>query len=213
MGNRKTMPTNQVYQNPVKKALAIAMLIVVFSTEARVTVAAHAANLPATEVATAEPATRDTIDKPIILPETNTVDVTTSTKPVKVMYMDITNYTSAVNECDGSPFLTADGSVTRDGIVATNALPFGTKIRIPSLYGDKVFEVRDRMNQRYYYRVDVWTKNKKDAFAFGIKRKIEIEVVEMGSGKKNWEQWKGKAAEMHRVGKYGPKPEEEGKWL
>ena len=125
----------------------------------------------------------------------------------------MTAYTSAPNETDSSPFITADGSVVRDGVIATNALPFGSKIRIPSLYGDKIFTVRDRMNQRYYYRVDVWMTTKKEAFTFGVKRKIPIEVIEIGDGKKNWEQWKGKGAELGRVGKYGPKPEEEGIWL
>jgi|GEM_PF-1425941 3D (Asp-Asp-Asp) domain-containing protein len=225
-------PTNQVYQTPVKKALVTVVLTALFATEVRIPVAQAASPLPNTQVATQKQASNDTVDKPILLPSQmkaleneaslyhatsthGTTDEQTdeSQEVLKTMYMDMTAYTSAVNETDGSPFITADGSVVRDGIVATNALPFGSKIRIPSLFGDKVFTVHDRMNQRYYYRTDVWMTTKKEAFAFGVKRKIPIEVIEIGDGKKNWEQWKGKSAELNRVGKYGPKPEEAGKWL
>lgn len=125
-------------------------------------------------------------------------------KPVKTMKLDITAYSSAVDECDDSPFLTADGSVVRDGIVATNVLPFGTKLRIPSHFGDKVFEVRDRMNPRYSYRMDLWVENKQVARQWGIKRNITVEIIEMGNGKKSWDQWKGRMKEMQMVGKYGP---------
>lgn len=217
-------PTNKVYQTPVKKALVSAVLVVLFATEMNIPVAQAASVLPNTQVATVKKASNDTVDKPILTPSQmknleeaslyhQTAKEAEPQAVVKTMFMDMSAYTSAVNETDGSPFITADGSVVRDGVIATNALPFGTKVRIPSLFGDKVFTVRDRMNQRYYYRVDVWMTTKKAAFTFGVKRKIEIEVIEMGSGKKNWEQWKGKTAELNRVGKYGPKPEEVATWL
>ena len=92
-------------------------------------------------------------------------------------YVDMTAYTSSVEECDSTPFITADGTRTEWGIVAANFLPFGTKIRIPEYFGDQVFVVHDRMNQRYYYRVDVWMQTKSEAFQFG-KRKLKIEVLE-----------------------------------
>lgn len=123
---------------------------------------------------------------------------------VKTIPMTVTAYSSRPAETDGSPFITADGSVVRDGYVATNVLPIGTKIRIPTLFGDKIFEVHDRMNARYSYRVDIWMPELKDAKQFGLKRNVKIEVIEMGNGKKNWEQWKGKGKELYRVGKYGP---------
>lgn len=202
-------PTNKVYQTPVKKALVSAVLVMLFATEMNIPVAQAASVLPNTQVATVKKASNDTVDKPILTPSQmknleeaslyhQTAKEAEPQAVVKTMFMDMSAYTSAVNETDGSPFITADGSVVRDGVIATNALPFGTKVRIPSLFGDKVFTVRDRMNQRYYYRVDVWMTTKKAAFTFGVKRKIEIEVIEMGSGKKNWEQWKGKTAELNR---------------
>ncbi len=109
--------------------------------------------------------------------------------------VDVTAYTSSVEECDSDPFITADGSTTRDGIIATNFLPFGTKVRLPDLFGDKVFVVHDRMNARYVYRIDVWMEKKVDMRQFGIHRNVEIEIVEMGDGKT---QWAARAAAMKR---------------
>lgn len=123
---------------------------------------------------------------------------------VKTLKVDITAYTSTPEECDGSPFITADGSVVRDGIVATNILPIGTKIRIPAYFGDRVFEVHDRMNSRYSYRVDIWMSDQKAMRTWGLKRNATIEVVEMGNGKKNWDQWNGRSQDLARIGKNGP---------
>lgn len=123
---------------------------------------------------------------------------------IKTIRMASTAYTSRPGETDGSPFITADGSVVRDGYVATNVLPIGTKIRIPTVFGDKIFEVRDRMNPRYGYRVDIWMGDLKAAKAYGLKRNIPVEVIEMGTGVKNWAQWKGRTADLNKVGKYGP---------
>ena len=91
----------------------------------------------------------------------------------------ITAYNSEVEQCDDSPCITANGfNVCDHGIedtVAANFLPFGAKIRIPELYGDKVFIVRDKMNKRYPNRVDVWMIEKQDAKQFGVKfAKIEV---------------------------------------
>lgn len=88
-----------------------------------------------------------------------------------------TAYTSRPEETDSTPFTTADGSHVRDGIVAANFLPFGTKIRVPELYGDKIFEVHDRMNKRYWYKVDFWMADLQAARNHGV-RYLTIEVVE-----------------------------------
>lgn len=104
-------------------------------------------------------------------------------KPIRTYKADMTAYTSAVEECDEDPFTAADGTTTYDGMVAANFLPFGTKVRIPELFGDKVFVVHDRMNKRYWYRMDVWMKEKSTARKFGLHRNVTIEIVEMGDGK------------------------------
>ncbi|MBI5153531.1 MAG: 3D domain-containing protein [Parcubacteria group bacterium] len=88
----------------------------------------------------------------------------------------ITAYSSSPDETDDTPDITASGSRTRDGIIATNMLPFGTKVRIPRLFGKKLFVVEDRMHSRFSERIDVWFPGKQDAKNFGI-RYAEIEVL------------------------------------
>ena len=55
-----------------------------------------------------------------------------------------------------------------------------TKIQIPSLYGEKIFTVEDRMNRRYTDvippRIDLWMEGRYQARKFGIK-KLEIIVL------------------------------------
>jgi 3D (Asp-Asp-Asp) domain-containing protein len=92
----------------------------------------------------------------------------------------ITAYTSEVGQCDESPCITANGfNVCKNGkedVIAANFLKFGTKVRIPELFGDRIFIVQDRMNRRFPNKVDVWMKDKSDAIHFGIKT-ARIEVV------------------------------------
>ena len=87
-----------------------------------------------------------------------------------------TAYSSTVDQTDDTPFITASGTYVRDGIIAANFLPFGTAIKIPDIYGDKIFIVEDRMNKRYWFRVDIWFPERQMAKEFGIK-KIRIEIV------------------------------------
>jgi len=98
-------------------------------------------------------------------------------KPDKVVKAVITAYTSTPDQTDDSPFIAATGKRVYDGMIAANWLPFGTKIKIPSLYGDKIFTVDDRMNARYGYgRMDIWLDaSKADAREFGVKR-VEVEI-------------------------------------
>ncbi len=97
------------------------------------------------------------------------------TKKVKVL---ITAYSSTVWQTDDTPFITASGEWVRDGIVANNMLPFGTRITIPELYGDKMFVVEDRMNQRKgNYHVDIWFPEYEQAKDFGTKLTY-VEIIE-----------------------------------
>jgi 3D (Asp-Asp-Asp) domain-containing protein len=99
------------------------------------------------------------------------------TKTIRKNYMvEVSAYTSEVAQCDDSPFITAKGTYVRDGIVATNMFPFGTAIKIPSLYGDKIFVVEDRMNTRYQKNVDIWFADKTAALKLG-RRLVQIEVI------------------------------------
>ena len=65
----------------------------------------------------------------------------------------------------------------REGVVACNFLPFGTKIRIPKLFGDEVFVVEDRMHPRKKYQVDVWFPSREEALQFGA-HLTYIEILE-----------------------------------
>lgn len=97
-------------------------------------------------------------------------------KTVETLPVIITAYSSTPGQTDDTPFITAAGTSVREGIVANNYLSFGTKIRIPELYGEKVFVVEDRMHWRKgNYHIDVWFPEYSEALAFGAQRTyIEI---------------------------------------
>ena len=82
----------------------------------------------------------------------------------------VTAYSSTPEETDDTPFITAAGTKVRDGIVALNFLPFGTKVKIPTVFGDKILIVEDRMHSRKVGFVDVWMPTKTAALRFGINR-------------------------------------------
>ncbi|MFA5936092.1 MAG: hypothetical protein WC787_04550 [Patescibacteria group bacterium] len=112
---------------------------------------------------------------------TNAPDLTTpveySNAPaIRTINVPVSAYNSEVGQTDSSPFTTADGSQVRDGIVAANFLKHGTKFRIPDHFGDKVFEVHDRMNARYTYKIDLWMLNKSDARKWGVKN-VKVEIL------------------------------------
>ena len=95
---------------------------------------------------------------------------------IKTYTVRATAYSSTVDQTDSTPFITASNTYVRDGIIAANFLPFGTTVRIPEIYGDKLFIVEDRMHQRYWYNVDIWFPEREMAKEFGT-RKVRIEIV------------------------------------
>lgn len=115
--------------------------------------------------------------------ETAVLETKNPVTPVKTKGITIKHYTitataysSTVDQTDNTPFITASGTYVRDGIVAANFLPFGTVIKIPELFGDKIFIVEDRMHKRFSHRLDIWFPERQMAKEFGIKR-IQIEIV------------------------------------
>jgi len=88
----------------------------------------------------------------------------------------VTAYSSTVDQTDSSPFITANGSFVKDGIVACNFLPFGTKVKFPDVYGNKVFSVEDRMAKKNNGKVDIWFPSTQDAREFGVQR-LRIEIL------------------------------------
>jgi 3D (Asp-Asp-Asp) domain-containing protein len=114
------------------------------------------------------------IEERLVLTQTNTLLPLSSPMGVervaKTMRLFVTAYSSTPEQTDDTPFITASGKQVRDGIVATNLLPLGTKIKIPEIYGNRVFVVEDRMNPRNDQHVDIWFPTYWEAKYFGIKR-------------------------------------------
>ncbi len=96
---------------------------------------------------------------------------------IKTIKVKVTAYASLPEQTSDHPFITASGKHVEDGIVANNMLPFGTKIRIPGLYGDKVFIVEDRMASfKSDYHIDIWMPDNSSAVNFGVKM-ADVEIL------------------------------------
>ncbi len=96
-------------------------------------------------------------------------------KPYKVRTVTVTAYSSTIDQTDSTPFITANQTRVRWGIVATNFLPFNSKISFSGYFDDQLFTVTDRTHPRFGDRVDIWFPTREEALQFG-KRKIEIEM-------------------------------------
>lgn len=101
----------------------------------------------------------------------------------KTYFVQVSGYNSEVAQCDDSPFITASGTHVHWGTIAANIIdangrniPFGTIVKIPSLFGDQIFIVEDRLNKRYTNNVDVWFEKHADAIKLG-RRNVQIEVI------------------------------------
>jgi 3D (Asp-Asp-Asp) domain-containing protein len=101
--------------------------------------------------------------------------------------VQVSGYNSEIAQTDASPFITANGTHVRDGIVAANIynayggnIPFNTAIKFKNcggIAGDKIFIVTDRLNKRYTKNVDIWFASHADAVKFG-RRTCQIEVIQ-----------------------------------
>lgn len=118
-------------------------------------------------------------DSPLLVQENTLVAVSSPVNPdpapVKRRVI-VTGYSSTEDQCDSDPWITASGSSVREGLVAANFLPFGTKVRIPEIYGDQVFVVQDRMHPKAEGQVDIWFPSREQALNFGVERTY-IEVL------------------------------------
>lgn len=101
--------------------------------------------------------------------------------PRYTINITVTAYNSLPWQTDDTPCITASGmdicERNAEDIIATNFayLPYGTRVKLPDLYDDRIFRVEDRMNKRYYRRADIWMKEYADAKAFG-KRWTRMEI-------------------------------------
>ncbi len=102
-----------------------------------------------------------------------------SLSTVEEIIVEMSAYTSRVEETDSSPCISADGTniCEYDGcVVASNDFEFGTKVVVDG-FGE--CEVKDRMNSRYngtgnmdiYFKMDL-----QGALEFG-RRQVKIEIT------------------------------------
>lgn len=89
-------------------------------------------------------------------------------QPRRLQKVVVTFYSSTIDQTDDTPFITANGTRVRYGIAAANFLPFGTRIKLPDIFGGEVFVVHDRMNQRFGNRVDIWLETRQEAIERGV---------------------------------------------
>lgn len=97
---------------------------------------------------------------------------------VSQRWVTVTAYSSTVDQTDSTPFITASGTDVRDGIIACNFLRFGTRVRFPRVYGDKVFVVEDRMALKNSHKMDIWFETREDAKQFGV-QSLQVEVLKI----------------------------------
>ncbi len=109
------------------------------------------------------------------LEKSNQLPMTVVKKPKMVRWVMVTAYSSTVDQCDDTPFITANGKWVYDGLVAANFLRFGTMVKFPDYFGDKIFTVNDRMNQKYNSRIDIWMPTREQAIEFGA-RYLKVEI-------------------------------------
>lgn len=102
-------------------------------------------------------------------------------KLVRTVTIPVTAYNSEPGQTDSTPCITANGfdlcENNEENVIATNMLPFGTKVKFPDYDPDTVFTVQDRMNARYYHKADIWMKEKSDAIKFGH-RTLTMEIYQ-----------------------------------
>jgi 3D (Asp-Asp-Asp) domain-containing protein len=167
---------NRIALNEAKSALAAQQAAIQQQTEATVQVAAVPAVRPEDKkvIKMAAAKAKSARVKSAAMAVKTAPAVQTTVKGSH--FVTVTAYSSTVDQCDSSPFITASGTRVRDGIIATNLLAFGTKVKFPSLYGDKIFIVEDRMNQRFSNRADIWFETREQAKKFGV-RKLEMVIV------------------------------------
>lgn len=107
--------------------------------------------------------------------------------PPKTYVVSASGYNAVRGQTDASPCRAASGlniCTTDLNIVAANIcdshgnniIPLHTAIKIPSLYGDTIFFVEDRMNKRYCNNIDVLLPDYASAMNLG-RRIVRIEIV------------------------------------
>ena len=117
--------------------------------------------------------TKGIYNLPLIIGGDSIMGVNQSLAP-KMINVVVTAYSSTPDQTDSTPFITASNTRTRDGVIAANFLAFGTKVKIPGIFGDKVFTVEDRMAKKHDGKIDIWFPERVLAKRFGVQ---EADVI------------------------------------
>ena len=84
-----------------------------------------------------------------------------------------TAYTAIVSQTDSTPTITASSQKVREGVVANNCLPFGTRIKV----NNRIYEIQDRMNERYRCdNFDIYLWKHSEALDFG-RQTLKYEII------------------------------------
>ena len=76
----------------------------------------------------------------------------------------VTAYSSTVDQCDSTPFITANGERVDEGTIACpRYIPFGTIVKIDG----KIYTCNDRMAIKHAHRFDIWFALREEAIDFG----------------------------------------------
>jgi len=129
------------------------------------------------------------ISKGVLAHMERTVNLTADTcamanSPAGVLDVTATAYSSTPGQTDSTPCITATGYDVCENYalygsantIASNFLPLHSIVKIPELFGDQLFVVRDKMNSRFGgNNIDIWMPTYAEARSFGT-RQIVIEV-------------------------------------
>ena len=133
--------------------------------------------------------TPEDVPEPIAIPvqiqKAKVIKTLAKTPTVATYIVVATAYSSTPDQTDSTPCIAASGynvcnkteniiAVSRDLV---RLLGYGTQVRFPELYGQKVFSIEDTMNMRFKERIDFHLDSREEAKNFGIKRGIKMEVI------------------------------------
>ncbi|MCX5893126.1 MAG: hypothetical protein NTW80_09180 [Deltaproteobacteria bacterium] len=105
------------------------------------------------------------------------VGVICTPRPTMCVTMSIVTVT-AYHHCPGSKGITASGKRVKTGMIAVSrdlernlSLDFGDRVL---LHGYGVFQVQDRMAQRWSKKVDIYLDTQQKARDFGLRRYVVL---------------------------------------
>ncbi len=155
--------------NPAVFCLFALLLILTGCTGTEAKIHGRACSVGAAPVSAPEPIVEATVanQKPVVITQQ------------KTMTLEVSAYSSSIEETDSTPCIAADNSdicrrkAAGELICASNAFPLGARIHVDGL---GTCAVADRMNSRYTSHVDWYVLDKKTARKIGRKART-ITVV------------------------------------